>query len=273
LLSIPYSGSGWRVAFFQPQTRAAREKGKNRAAAIPLTGEPPDGYLYLIMDFYPENILLEITALLRAPLPPAGSGEELARAGIAFPEFKKIWWLECFVQAGPEVFREKFLSSPAREQQALAAHIFRWFLHRPRLLRLYPAQSKPSLAVRWELAGGGALVTLAGEEAGGAPAGIYYIFPHGRIWPGLLKQPDWAPFLNPGEIKDLEADLEFASRSRLAEARARAEQLRSLLARPGPDREADNPPPSEPLLPVASGSPVKKRERKKKSAGQLRLFD
>ncbi|MBI5585026.1 MAG: hypothetical protein HY892_14535 [Deltaproteobacteria bacterium] len=238
-----------------------------------MTGEPPDGYLYLIMDFYPENILLEITALLNAPLPPAGPAEELERSGIAFGEFQRIWWLECFLRAEPEAFREKFLALPAQEQQSLAAQIFRWFLYRPRLQRLYPARSGPAFPARWELVREGSLVRLAGAETAGTPAGIYYIFPHGRIWPDLLNQWNWVPFLTSMELINLEADLEYVSGSRLTAARERSERLRSLLTRPGPDREVEAAAPPEPPRPGPPGSPVNKRGRKKKSAGQLSLFD
>lgn len=225
------------------------------------------------MDYYPENILLEITALLNAPLPPVETGEDRDLSGLAFPEFRLIWWLECFLKEGPEAFREKFLSRPAEEQQALAPQVCRWFLYRPLLQRLYPSRPAPTTRGRWELARGGSLVNLIADVDAGSPIRIYYIFPHRQIWPNLLNGLEWSVFLDPAAARDLEADLHFADLSRLADMRERSVQLRSLLTRPvGAGITAKTPTPEIPG-PAAPVSPTGKRGKKKKSAGQLRLFE
>ena len=224
------------------------------------------------MDYFPENILLEITALLNAPHPPRDTGEDWSRSGIAWPEIQQVWWLECFLERGPEAFREHLLSRPLPEQQTLAARIFCWFLYRPRLQRLYSDRPGPPIGVRWALARGGSLVSLAGVEQEGVPAGIYYIFPHSRIWPDLLNLPDWPRFLDQTLLQDLEPELALATRSRLAPVRDRSHRLRALLYRPGPT-DAETLPLPEAQTPPPPVDPGKKRGRRKKADGQLRLFD
>ncbi len=225
------------------------------------------------MDYFPENILLEITVLLNEPQPPLESGKDLAGFGIALSVIRQIWWLECFLQTGPEVFREKFHARPAEEQQALALQVFRWFLYRPRLRRLFPARPGSPAWARWELTRGGSLVSLAGEEKEGTPAGIYYVFPHSQIWPDLLDLLDWPAFLNPAERLNLEADLAFADRSRLDGSRDRSARLRSLLTRPEPVREGETAFPAEEAPQPPPVRPVRKPGKKKKPAGQLSLFE
>jgi hypothetical protein len=225
------------------------------------------------MDYFPENVLLEITALLNEPQPPLESGKDLAGFGIALSVIRQIWWLECFLQRGPEVFRETFQARPAAEQQDLALQVFRWFLYRPRLRRLFPTRPGTPAGAPWELTRGGSLVSLAGEEKEGTAAGIYYVFPHSRIWPDLLDLLDWPAFLNPAERLHLEADLAFADRSRLDGSRDRSARLRSLLTRPEPVREVKSASPAEEAIKAPPVRPAKKPAKKKGTAGQLRLFE
>lgn len=225
------------------------------------------------MDYYPENILLEITALLNAPQPPLETGKDLTGWGLDLSALQQIWWLEWYLRAEPEAFREKIHSQPLAEQRGLAAQVYRWFLYRPRLQRLYPERSGSAAAVPWNLARGGSLVTLAGGEAAAPPSGIFFIVPHSRIWPDLLTLLDWQALLDPAALKALEADLAFASRSRLAGARERSEQLRSLLTRPEPVRELATAAPAEEAPQQPPVRPFRKPGKKKKPAGQLHLFE
>ena len=103
------------------------------------------------MDFYPENILLEITARLNAPIPPEESLRELEQAGIAVREFKNAWWLEYFLRADAKVFMEHFRSQPLKEQRDLGVWWWRFFLHQPLMQRLLPAGTEAPAGDHWKL--------------------------------------------------------------------------------------------------------------------------
>jgi len=68
------------------------------------------------MDFYPENIHLEIISLLNASSPPGVSLTGLEETDFSPRDLNFTWWLEYFLRAGPAVFQEKFDSLPNRNK-------------------------------------------------------------------------------------------------------------------------------------------------------------
>jgi hypothetical protein len=236
------------------------------------------------MDFNPENVLLEITALLDTPAWPEESLPSPAEFGMAARNLPLAWWLEYFLRAGPEDFQEKFHLWPVRAQGVLGLEMGRCFLNRPLLARIYPAGKKPPPGNRWELARNGSLIRIIDSETGGNTRGIYYVFPHRLLWPEVIHRLDWTSFLNSEALDLLASEIALAARSRLTDVRSRADALRSLLVQPEAARQSIDPTqPESPTVEPLSASlevfrpgavPVKKPGRKKKKpSGQYRLFD
>jgi hypothetical protein len=225
------------------------------------------------MDFYPENILLEIISLLNADDPPGESLTGTEPAGIARTDISFIWWLEYFLRVETTAFEERFESLPWSEQRLLVSRIWCCFLHQPLLQRLFPSKSRPETLHPWEVIREGSLLQLTGETGEKATRGLYYIFPHRRLWPGLTARIQGKVPLAPEDLNCLQPAIDFALQSRLKAVRSRAEELRSILS----------PPDQEPMLArkltpsdrkPEIGKPKLKTTRKtKKTSGQYRLFD
>jgi hypothetical protein len=225
------------------------------------------------MDFYPENILLEIISLLNASSPPGGSLTVQEETDISLRDLNFIWWLEHFLRAEPAAFQEIFDSLPQLEQSLLVAQIWRCFLHQPLLRRLFPPKSRPDTAHPWKVIRDGSLLQLTREDEKTATTGLFYIFPHRRLWPGLPTNLQGKVSLTPKDLKSIQTAIEFTRQSRLADVRGRAEGLRSFLIQPGPNlpRKEETPPAEpEPTLEVFKPKTARK---KKKPGGQLSLFE
>ena len=225
------------------------------------------------MDCYPENILFEIISLLNASSPPGGSLTGRKETDISFQDLNFVWWLEYFLRAEPAVFQEKFDSLPPLEQSLLAARIWRCFLHQPLMRRLFPSKSRLDKTHPWKVVGDGSLLQLTSEAEKEVTTGLFYIFPHRRLWPGLANTLQGKVSLAPGDLKSIQTAIEFTLQSRLADIRSRAEGLRSSLIPPDPNLPRDGEsPPAQPEPKMEVFNPRKAR-KKKKSTGQLSLFD
>jgi hypothetical protein len=225
------------------------------------------------MDFYPDNILLEVIYLLDASSPPGLS--QIGREGAEryLQDLSFIWWLEYFLRAEPTVFQEKFDSLPHPEQSNLASRIWRCFLHQPLIRRLLPSPSRPEKTLLWKVVRDGSLLQLTDENERPVTKGLYYIFPHRRLWPGMAAILREKITLAPEDLKSLQTAVEFTLQSRLSDIRRRAEGLRSFLTHPDPTlSRAGELPPAEPEPKIEVFKP-KTAKRKKKSSGQLNLFD
>ena len=225
------------------------------------------------MDFYPENILLEIISLLNDPSPPGGSltGEE--GADISLQDLDFIWWLEYFLRAEPSVFEENFDSLPQWEQSLLVAQIWRCFLHQPLMRRLFPSKSRPEMTHPWKIVRDGSLLQLTSEDENAVTTGLFYIFPHRRLWPGLATMLQGKVSLAPGDLKSLQTAIEFTLQSRLGDIRSRAEGLRSFLIHPDPPPQRDEESSAAEPEPKIKVFKPKTARKKKKSSGQLNLFE
>jgi hypothetical protein len=225
------------------------------------------------MDFYPENILLEIISLLNASSPPGESLNAEEDAAVSLRDISLVWWLEYFLRTEPAAFAEKFDSLPRAEQSALVAQFWRCFLHRPLMRRLFPAQSRPEPPHPWKLIREGSLVQLIGEEDHKGLRGLYYLFPHNRLWPGLATALLGEGFLTPEDLSGVHSAMEFTRQSRLDVVRRRAEEPRfsrgASDSRPLVDKESP-PIAGEPEIPAVK---PKKDRKRKKPTGQLSLFD
>lgn len=225
------------------------------------------------MDFHAKNILLEVISLLNAPSPPGLSPAGQEVAALSLQDIKFIWWLEYFLRAEPTVFQEKFDSLPHLEQSHLAAQIWRCFLQQPFLRRLFPSPSRPEKSLLWKVVRDGSLLQLTDENEREVTKGLYYIFPHRRLWPGLATILQGEVYLAPGDLETILTAVEFTLQSRLRDIRSRAEELRSFLTHPDPTLpRAGKPPPAGPEPKMEAFKP-KKAGRKKKSSGQLSLFE
>jgi len=225
------------------------------------------------MDFYPENILLEIISLLNASSPPGGSLTGQEETELSLQDINFIWWLEYFLRAEPVAFQKNFDSLPPLEQSFLVAQIWRCFLHQPLIRRLFLSKSRPAKTHSWKVFRDGSLLQLIDENEREVTPGLYYIFPHRRLWPGLATNLQGKVSLAPGDLKSIQTAIEFTLQSRLSEIRGRAEGLRSFLIHPDPilPRDGESPPaPPEPKVEVFK---PKTARGKKKSSGQLNLFE
>jgi len=225
------------------------------------------------MDFYPENILLEIISLLNASSPPGGSltGQEETERSLQDLNF--IWWLEYFLRAEPAVFQKKIDSLPQLEQSFLAARIWRCFLHQPLMRRLFPSKSRPAKTHPWKVVRDGSLLQLTSEAEKEVTTGLFYIFPHRRLWPGLATNLQGKVSLAPGDLKSIQTAIEFTLQSRLGDVRSRAEGLRSFLIHPDPNLPRDGESSPAELEPKIEVFKPKTAGKKKKSSGQLNLFE
>ena len=223
------------------------------------------------MDFYPENILLEIISLLNAPSPPGGSLTPGEEATICLQDVTLVWWLEYFLRTEPAAFEEKFDSLPRPEQSVLVAQIWLCFLHRPWMRRLFPSKSRPGKPYLWKVIREGSLLQLIAEAEKETTTGLYYIFPHSRLWPGLSTGLQGKVSLTPEDVTSVQTAIEFTRQSRLDVIRDRAQGSPSLLSHPDLplDREL---PPAEPEPEITAVKP-KAARKKKKTGGQLSLFD
>jgi hypothetical protein len=225
------------------------------------------------MDFYPENILLEIISLLNASSPPGGSLNVQEEAELSLPNINFIWWLEYFLRVESAVFQERFDSLPRLEQSLLVAQIWRCFLHQPSMRRLFPLKYRPETTCPWEVIREGSLLLLIHEDEKAATAGLFYIFPHRRLWPELATILQGKVSLTPGDLKGLQTAIEFTLQSRLGDIRSRAEGLRSFLIQPDPNLRRDEEPPPADREPAAEVFKPKTARKKKKPGGQLNLFE
>jgi hypothetical protein len=225
------------------------------------------------MDFYPENIHLEIISLLNASSPPGVSPGVQEETELSLQDLNFIWWLEYFLRADASVFQEKFDSLPRLEQSLLAAQIGRCFLLRPWMRRLFPSKSRSAQTHPWKVIRDGSLLQLTSEDENMVTAGLYYIFPHRRLWPELAANLRGKVSLAPEDLQSIQTALEFTRRSRLSDIRSRAEGLRSFLIQPEPSPpRAEESPPAEPE-PKHEVFKPKTTRKKKKPNGQLNLFE
>lgn len=225
------------------------------------------------MDFYPEKFLLEIISLLNAPAPPGESLTGTEPAGIALTDLSFIWWLEYFLRAEPAVFEEKFDSLPLSAQRTLVFQVWGCFLHQPLLHRLFPSKSRPEPLHPWKAIREGSLLQLTGEAETKGTTGLYYIFPHRRLWPGLAARLQGKGALPPEDLNRLQPAIDFALQSRLEAVRGRAEGLRSLLSHPDQEPTLESA-----SLPIDREPKIRKLKpkttrKKKKPGGQYHLFD
>ena len=225
------------------------------------------------MDFYPENILLEIISLLNASSPPEGSLTGREETEHSLQNINFVWWLEYFLRAEPAVFQEKFDSLPQWEQSLLVAQIWRCFLHQPLMRRLFPSKSRPEKTHPWKVVRDGSLLQLTSEDENAYTTGLFYILPHRRLWPGLATMLQGKVSLAPGDLESLQTAIEFTLQSRLGDIRSRAEGLRSFLIHPDPILPRDGESPSAELEPKVEVFKPKAARKKKKSSGQLNLFE
>jgi len=225
------------------------------------------------MDFYPENIHLEIISLLNAPAPPGESLTGTEPARIALTDLSFIWWLEYFLRAEPGAFDEKFDSLPRSEQRVLVSRVWCCFLHQPLLQRLFPSKSSPENQHRWKLIREGSLLQLTEKEGGENTTGLYYIFAHRRLWPGLAARLRGKVALTPEELNRIQPAIDFALQSRLEAVRDRAAGLRSILSLPDqePTLKGESPPIER--EPETRELKPETTRKKKKPSGQYRLFD
>lgn len=224
------------------------------------------------MDFYPENIHLEIISLLNASSPPGVSLTGQEETDISLRDLHFVWWLEYFLRADSAVFQEKFDSLPPLEQSILVAQIWRCFLLQPIMRRLLPSKSRPAKTYPWKVVRDGSLLQVTSEDENRVTTGLFYIFPHRRLWPELVTNLQGKVSLTTADLKSIQTAIEFTLHSRLSDIRSRAERLRSILIQPDPDfpREAESPSGEpEPKIDVFKPKTVRK---KKKSGGQLHLF-
>jgi hypothetical protein len=225
------------------------------------------------MDFYPENILLEIISLLNASSPPEGALTGREETEHSLQNINFVWWLEYFLRAEPAVFQEKFDSLPQWEQSLLVAQIWRCFLHQPLMRRLFPSKSRPEKTHPWKVVRDGSLLQLTSEDENAYTTGLFYILPHRRLWPGLATMLQGKVSLAPGDLESLQTAIEFTLQSRLGDIRSRAEGLRSFLIHPDPILPRDGESPSAELEPKVEVFKPKAARKKKKSSGQLNLFE
>lgn len=227
------------------------------------------------MDVQPKTALQEIENLLDSETLPAVSDG----LGLDFPALRLAWWMETFIRAELRVFRDHWAARPQDERRDLRVRIGRIFLLQPLLQRLTPAGIRPPSGVQWELARGGSLLHLTGGPDDSSLAWIYYVLPHRRVWPSLLPQLDWSDTPGPERGAALEADLAFTARSGIDTVRERAATLRRIILdaeegpRPEPSEPAERAAGPEPEGPAPAASPVKRRGRRRKSDGQLSLFE
>jgi hypothetical protein len=225
------------------------------------------------MNFYPENVLLEIISLLNASAPPGGSLTGQEAADLSLQDLHFVWWLECFLRTEPAVFQEEFDSLSQLEQSHLAAQTWRCFLYQPTMRRLFPWQSRPEKTHPWKVVRDGSLLQLTSENEREATTGLYYIFPHRRLWPGLADTLRGRVSLAPEDLISIQTAIEFTLRSRLAEIRNRAEGLRSSLFHPDlPSPREEKSLPAEPDPKIEVFKPKSARKRKK-SREHLNLFE
>ena len=225
------------------------------------------------MDCYPENILLEIISLLNASSPPGGSLTGREETERSLQDLHFIWWLEYFLRAGPAVFQKKFDSLPPLEQSLLTAQIWRCFLHQPLMRRLFPSKSRPAKTHPWKVVRDGSLLQLTDETEKEVTTGLFYIFPHRRLWPGLATNLQGKVSLAPGDLKSIQTAIEFTLKSRRSDIRSRAEGLRSFLIQPDPNLPQEEESPSPEPEPKIEVFKPKTARKKKKSRGQLNLFE
>jgi hypothetical protein len=225
------------------------------------------------MDFYPENIHLEIISLLNASSPPGGSLTVQEETDISLRDLNFIWWLEYFLREEPAGFQEKFDSLPQWEQSLLVAQIWRCFLHQPLLRRLFPSKTRPEKTYPWRIIRDGSLLHLTKEEENTATTGLFYIFPHRRLWPGLATTLQGKVSLAPEDLTGIQTAIEFTLRSRLGDIRNRAEGLRSFLIQPAPSLLQNKESPAAVPEPANEVFQPKTARKKKKPSGQLNLFE
>ncbi len=224
------------------------------------------------MDFYPENILLEIISLLNALSPPGGSLTVQAETEFSLRDMNFIWWLEYFLRVEPAVFQEKFDFLPQLEQSPLAAQIWRCFLYQPILRRLFLSKSRPQTTHPWMVIRDGSLLQLTREDDQAVTMGLFYIIPHRRLWPGLATTLRGKISLAPEDLKSIQTAIEFTLQSRLVDIRSRAESLRSFLVQPDPNPlQIKESPPADPGPAIEVFKP-KTARKKKKPSGQLNIF-
>jgi hypothetical protein len=225
------------------------------------------------MDFYPENILLEIISLLNAPSPPAVPLTGPEETELSLRDLNFVWWLEYFLRSKPSVFQEEFDSLPPLEQSSLVAQIGHCFLLRPLLRRLFPSKSRPAKTYPWKVARDGSLLHLTGDDEKEVTTGLFYIFPHRRLWPELATILEGKVSLTPADLRSVQTVIEFSLQSRLDDIRSRAEGLGFLLARPDPPPLREGEPPLTEQEPKIEAFSPKTIRKKKKSSGQLSLFE
>jgi hypothetical protein len=225
------------------------------------------------MDFYPENIILEIISLLNAPSPPGDSPGGWEKADISLKDLGFVWWLEYYLRTEPDVFEETFDSLPRAEQSALFVRTWRCFLHRPLMQRLFPSGFRPENPYPWKLLRDGSLLQLIGQGEKETVRGLYYVFPHGRLWPGLVTVLRGKVFLTPEDLTRVHTAIAFTRQSRLDLIRGRTEELPSFPDHSEPGSPpARLSPPEEAESEITAVKPLKPR-KKKKTTGQLSLFD
>lgn len=223
------------------------------------------------MDGYPENIPSEIISLLNAPAPP-GAALTGMEPRISLTDLSFIWWLEYFLRAEPAAFEEKFEYLPWPEQRVLVSRVWYCFLHQPLLQRLFPSKYRPETLYPWKVIREGSLLQLTVAAGESETTGLYYVFPHQRLWPALAARLQGKFALSPEDLHLLQPGIDFALKSRLEAVRCRAEGLRSILRHPDqePMLEEDSLPMDR--KPDSGKLKAKPPRKKKKPSAQLSLF-
>ena len=164
-------------------------------------------------------------------------------------------------------------SLPQLEQSILVAQIWRCFLLQPIMRRLFPSKSRPAKTYPWKVVRDGSLLQVTSEDENRVTTGLFYIFPHRRLWPELVTTLQGKVSLAPEDLKSIQTAIEFTLQSRLGDIRSRAEGLRSFLVKPDPNLLRNGKSPAAEPEPKIEVFKPKTARKKKKSGGQLNLFE
>jgi hypothetical protein len=158
--------------------------------------------------------------------PPFMEDESLFESG--YPaSWRLALWLDFFLRAGEEAFKEKWTSLSSEEQKTLGIELLKCYLVQPLFLRFFAADKPPTAKGPFILKKDGKLLQVTYDTGKGESVLLLYPLVHHRLWPGLLSVfKEVFPYSHT-LLKHLEPELRMAAASRLEEIRQRAETLRA----------------------------------------------